>query len=104
MMGTLKLSRRIIFCNAGKICLYAKSPVAPKNTKESEGLASRDCMWGASCCGAVFIIKKGPGAFVVSSLLLSATWLQNLIEIFRWILYLRGGRVGSRTLFHLPQA
>jgi hypothetical protein len=60
--------------------------------------------WEASCCESVFIVKNAPGAFVVSSLLFSARWLRYLIEIFRWILYLRGGRVGSCTWFRLPQA
>src|SRR5215831_9048787 len=34
--GTLSRPRRAIPCNAGKIFLYARSPVAPKKTRASE--------------------------------------------------------------------
>src|SRR5262245_39139469 len=34
--GMSSVPRRTIACSAGKICLYARSPVAPKNTKASE--------------------------------------------------------------------
>src|SRR5262249_30152275 len=34
--GMFRLPRLIIACKAGKIFLYARSPVAPKNTRASE--------------------------------------------------------------------
>src|SRR5262245_37598473 len=34
--GMSSVPRRTIACSAGKICLYAKSPVAPKNTSASD--------------------------------------------------------------------
>src|SRR5262249_20649299 len=34
--GTLRWPRRTIPCSAGKIFLYARSPVAPKKTRASE--------------------------------------------------------------------
>src|SRR5262245_8037018 len=36
--GTSRWPRFAIACSAGKIFLYARSPVAPKNTRASEGL------------------------------------------------------------------
>ena len=36
MIGMSRWPRRIIACSAGKIFLYARSPVAPKNTSASE--------------------------------------------------------------------
>src|SRR5712691_7403874 len=39
--------RRIIACRAGKICLYARSPVVPKKTSASEREAViRHLLWG----------------------------------------------------------
>src|SRR5580698_11090026 len=38
--GTFKLPRLIIACSDGKIFLCARSPVAPKKTKASDGMCS----------------------------------------------------------------
>src|SRR5215471_660793 len=48
MTGTFKCPRLTIACSAGKIFLYARSPVAPKKTRASEW---EPCIASSSCGG-----------------------------------------------------
>src|SRR5215510_626936 len=48
MTGTLRCPRLTIACRAGKIFLYARSPVAPKKTRAS---AWEPCIAFSSCGG-----------------------------------------------------
>src|SRR2546430_7199676 len=48
MTGTLRCPRCTIACSAGKIFLYARSPVAPKKTRAS---AWETCIASSSCGG-----------------------------------------------------
>src|SRR5712692_4436172 len=53
MTGTSRCPRRAIACSAGKIFLYARSPVAPKKTSASEWEASI----AFSSCGGFFQVS-----------------------------------------------
>ena len=57
MTGTSRCPRRAIACRAGKIFLYARSPVAPKNTSASAG-------WSAM----VRLSRRGSGPSLVRQL------------------------------------
>ena len=56
MTGTLRFPRWIMCCKDGKICLYAKSPVAPKNTRASDTAGSFPTL---AECAAAGIVAEG---------------------------------------------
>src|SRR2546421_1515530 len=52
MIGMSSWPRRISAWSAGKICLYARSPVAPKNTNASDcgaGMLALPSVWRLAC-------------------------------------------------------
>src|SRR5262245_57573145 len=64
MMGMRKAPLRTSACSAGKICLNARSPVAPKKTNASELIADTFGKRRCECRVPVPLAELGPGPCV----------------------------------------
>src|SRR5262252_3444634 len=94
MTGTLRCPRLTIACSAGKIFLYARSPVAPKKTRASEW---EPCI-ASSSCGGLFqvsaeLVTHGREQFVGEIRLAARakTLIQSRRQDMRWHGFVNGG-------------
>src|SRR5215468_2353904 len=94
MTGTLRCPRLTIACSAGKIFLYARSPVAPKKTRASEW---EPCIAFSSCGGffqmSTELVTHGREQFVGEICLAARAepLIQSRRQDMRWYGFVNGG-------------